>query len=145
MQYTIVHCERDWSKSNLMNNEYLEGSTVENVVNYEPSFNTFQKYTHYWLSVPTKYLRPKISGNYLLIVYATGDENDPVITRRFYVVQNQVSTQATIKQPTYARYRNTKQEIDFEVNYSNLKVMNPMNDIKVVIRQNQRWDNQLFF
>ena len=143
LQYTIIHCERDWSKSNLLSSEYLEGSTIENVVNYEPSFNAYQKYTHYWLNVPTRFLRPKISGNYLLVIYMTGEENNLVITRRFYVVDNKVTIAATIKQPTYARYRNTKQEIDFQVNYSGFNIMNPMNDIKVVIRQNQRWDNLL--
>lgn len=145
MQYTIVHCERDWSKSDLMNSDYLEGTTVENVINYEPSFNTYQKYMHYWLSVPTNYMRPKLAGNYILILHVTGDENDIILTRRFYVVDNRVTIRATIKQPTYARYRNTKQEIDFEVNYGNYEIRNPMNDIKIVIRQNQRWDNQLSF
>ena len=129
----------------MLTNQYIEGTTFENVVDYKPSFNTVQKYTQYWLYVPTKFLRPKISGNYLLVVYMSDDESIVLITRRFYVVDNKLGISANIHQPTYAKYRNSKQEIDFEVNYTGMTIQNPMSDIKTTIRQNQRWDNIITF
>ena len=142
-QYSIIHCNADWQPSNLFTNDYLNGSTYESVSNYEPSFNCIQHYFHYFLYVPGNYMTPKISGNYLLKVYLADNPDSIIITRRFYVISNQVAIAAEVKQPTYAKYRNSKQEVDFSINYQGLKVMNPLQDLKVVIRQNQRWDNQI--
>jgi len=143
LQYTIIHCSADWQPSKLFTNDYLDGSPYESVINFNPSFNTIQHYYHYWLYVPGNYMRPKISGNYLLKVYLADNPDSILITRRFYVVDNRISISGEVKQPTYAKYRNTKQEVDFIVNYKGIDVMNPIQDIKVVLRQNQRWDNQI--
>jgi hypothetical protein len=143
-QYSIIHCDANWNPSDLFTNQYIDGSPYESVINYESSFNTYQKYTHYWLYLPGNYMKPKINGNYILKVYYADNEDSLVITRRFYVYQNKIVISAIVKRPTYAKYRNTGQEIDFEVSYySGLNLMNPMNDIRVVIRQNQRWDNPI--
>ena len=40
-----------------------------------------------------------------------------------------------------ARFEN--QQIDFEIDYSHFPIPNPMLDVKVVVRQNNRWDNAL--
>jgi hypothetical protein len=143
LQYTLIHCNAGWQPDNLFTNDYLDGSTYESVTHYEPSFNALQRYYHYWLHVPGIYIRPKISGNYILKVYLADNPDSILITRRFYVVENKVLIASDVKQPTYATYRNTKQEIDFWVNYKGLDVMNPLNDMKVVVRQNQRWDNEI--
>jgi hypothetical protein len=127
----------------LFTNDYIDGSTYESVINFDPSFNCIQHYYHYWLYVPGNYMRPKISGNYMLKVYLADNPDSIYLTRRFYVVDNKVQISAEVKQPTYAKYRNIKQELDFTVNYKGLNVMNPLQDMKVVLRQNQRWDNQI--
>ena len=143
LQYTIIHCNADWQPDNLFTNDYLAGSTYESVINFDPSFNTIQRYYHYWLYVPGNYMQQKISGNYLLKVYIADNPDSIMITRRFYVIDNKITVTADVKQPTYAKYRNSKQEVDFTVSYKGLNVMNPLQDMKVVLRQNQRWDNQI--
>jgi hypothetical protein len=143
LQYTIIHCSADWKPDNLFTNDYLSGSTYESVTNYEPSFNSIQRYYHYWLTVPGIYISPKIAGNYILKVYHAENPDSVLVTRRFYVLDSRVLITAQVKRPTYATYRDTKQEIDFWVNYKGLDVMNPLNDLRVVVRQNQRWDNQI--
>ena len=42
--YTILHCNSDWTASDLMESEYIRGFTDELITNYEYSFNTIQKY-----------------------------------------------------------------------------------------------------
>jgi hypothetical protein len=143
LQYTIIHCDAAWNPSNLFTSDYIDGSTYENVTHIEPSFNTLIKYTHYWLYMPGEYMKPRIAGNYLLKVYVADNEDSVVITRRFYVLRNKVFVSGEVKRPSYPNYRNTKQEVDFMVNYKGLEVMNPMNDIRVVVRQNNRWDNAI--
>lgn len=142
-QFTIIHCESDWQPSKLMSSEYLQGTSFESIINIEPSFNTYKKYTHYWCTVPGEYVKPKISGNYLLKVYYAGEEDRVIITRRFYVLDSKIQIKASVVPPNFVQYRNTHQEVDFEVDYAGLSIRNPVQDIKVVIRQNQRWDNQI--
>jgi hypothetical protein len=143
LQFTIIHCNANWEPSDLFSSQYIDGAPYESIINYESSFNTYQKYTHYWFYVPGTYLRPKVTGNYLLKVYYADNDDSILITRRFYVYSNKLSIAAVVNRPTYAKYRSTSQEIDFDINYSGLNLMNPINDIKVVIQQNQRIDNQL--
>jgi hypothetical protein len=126
LQYTIIHCSADWKPSNLFTNDYIDGSPYESVINFDPSFNTIQRYYHYWLYVTGNYMRPKISGNYLIKVYHADNPDSIVITRRFYVVDNRILISGEVKQPTYAKYRNSKQEVDFMVNYKGINVMNPL-------------------
>ena len=54
--YTIIHCNSDWTESDLMTSEYIDGFTEEHISNYKFSFNTIQKYTHYQFEFPTKNL-----------------------------------------------------------------------------------------
>ena len=50
--YSIIHCNWDWTESDLMQSEYVTGFTDEPITDYEFSFNTIQKYTHYTFNFP---------------------------------------------------------------------------------------------
>ena len=63
--YTIIHCNSDWTSSDLMTSEYISGFADEPINNYEFSFNTIQKYTHYQFQFPTIDIKPILSGNYV--------------------------------------------------------------------------------
>jgi hypothetical protein len=139
--YTIIHCNADWSPSNLLSHEYIGGFTDDRIIDYRSSFNTIQKYTHYRQEIPGREVQPLISGNYILKVYEEGQPDTPVLTRRFLVVDVRVSIEASIQQATIVSDRNSKHEIDFTVAHNNIRVSNPFDEIKVVLRQNGRWDN----
>ena len=64
-RYTIVHCNADWSRSDLFDNEYLDGFPENDLDNYEFSFKTKSIYTNYRLLFPNRDLRIIKSGNYL--------------------------------------------------------------------------------
>ena len=50
--YTIIHCKSNWTKSQLMKSEYITGFYKKEIINYDLSFNTIQKYTHYQFTFP---------------------------------------------------------------------------------------------
>jgi hypothetical protein len=141
--YTLIHCNADWTPSPLLSNEYLGGFTEDRITNYTSSFNTIQRFTHYRLLIPGAEVRPLISGNYLLKVFVEGYPENPVLTRRMLVVDHKAKIEAHVHRATLVEFQDTRQEIDFSVYYSGLQVANPFEDIKVVLRQNGRWDNSI--
>jgi hypothetical protein len=45
--YSIKHCNADWTESNLLTNEYLNGFTTGNITDVNLSQVTTFQYTHY--------------------------------------------------------------------------------------------------
>lgn len=143
--YTIIHCDANWKPSDLMSAEYIDGFTEEQIDTYTPSFNTLQKYYHYQLNFPSENLKPTKSGNYILKVYLNNDTDDNlVLTRRFMIFEQQVLVNGSVKRATSNQEMNYKQEIDFTVSYPNYSISSPYTDLKVVLTQNNRWDNAIF-
>ncbi|MEM9848648.1 MAG: type IX secretion system plug protein domain-containing protein, partial [Bacteroidota bacterium] len=84
--YKVVHCDADWTPSNLSELEYVDGFAESRIRSAEYSFNTFTAYTHYDLYLPNQDTRLTKSGNYLLIIY-NEDDDELILTRRFMVVE----------------------------------------------------------
>ncbi len=139
--YTFVHCDASWQPSNLNTSDYIDGYTEDRISEYQFSFNTIQKYIHYKLIFPGETTKLTKSGNYIIKVFANFDQTKLVLTRRFMVVDARLGIDATIKPATFPGDRTVRHEINFTINYKNYVIDNPHNDIKVVIRQNGRWDN----
>jgi hypothetical protein len=141
--YTLIHCNADWSPSNLLQSDYLQGFTEDRITDYKSSFNTIQSFTNYRLTLPGREVRPIISGNYLLKIYPEGEPEKPIITRRMMVVEPRCVIDAVVHRATTVQDRDTKQEIDFSISHQGLQVANPFDDIKVTLKQNGRWDNAI--
>lgn len=139
--YTIIHCNANWEPSDLMSAEYIDGFADNNINNYNYSLNTLQKFTHYDVVFPNSSMRITKSGNYLLKVYENGDPEQVVISKRFMVYQNRVMINGRVSAASVIADRNYKQEVDFTINHTGYNIMNPYADLKVVITQNNRWDN----
>lgn len=143
-QYTIVHCNYDWKPSQLLRNEYIDGYFTDYITDNESSFNTYVSYTNYRLKFPNLQMRPKISGNYILKIYENGNEDDLVITLRFFVVEPAARIEANVVRPNLTTYFDSHHEVDFNVDVSRLNAFNPTTDYKVLIMQNGRWDNAIW-
>ncbi|WP_316793925.1 type IX secretion system plug protein domain-containing protein [Pedobacter frigoris] len=133
--YTIEHCTSDWKSSRLSQLDYLESMPEDRITDYKYSFGTIQKYTHYGLTIPNNQIRPKISGNYLLKVYEDGNQQKPVISQRFYVVENMVNIGIEVVASNQVTSRFSNQKINFTVNHK-INIQNPYNDLKAVVMQN---------
>lgn len=141
--YTITHCNSDWTPSDLMQSEYINGFFENKIENYEFSFNTLQKYTNYQLIFPEEYLQPTLSGNYIISVFANNNPKEIVLQKRFMMLDEKISVSANVKRATIIEDRQYKQEVDFIINHGNMYIANPYSDIKVVLKQNNREDNSI--
>jgi hypothetical protein len=142
-EYTVVHCDADWNDSDLMPNEYLDSFHSDYIENFQYSVNTMTDYTYYTHHIPNDVIRWRLSGNYVLKVFANGDPEDVVFTRRFCVFDPQVNVMARVKVPAKIDDRKSRQEVVFTIAAQNLVINDPMREIMVTIQQNGRWDNAI--
>ncbi len=140
--YSIEPCTPEWKPANLQQLEYMEGFAEDRIANYQFSYNTLQKYVHYELQFPNENMRPTISGNFLLKVYKNNDPNQLLFTRRFLIVENIVPIGIALVQSPVVDERFKKHKIDFTINIpKNYQINNPFSDLRIVVMQNNRWDN----
>jgi len=143
LNYSLVHCDRNWMLSDLQPMDYVSGNTMGEITDYKFSTNTYQTYTHYSLNFPSDDMAITKSGNYIIKVYRNFDEEDVLLTRRFMVVDPQTKITTTVKSATIPEFRFTHQEIDFSVNYMGFDIPNPFLDVHVTILQNNSWNNAI--
>lgn len=141
--YTLVLCDADWKPARLNPIEYLRGFTENQIRNFRFSSIALQKYVHYSLQIPNSNCMPTKAGNYLLKVYLDSDTSKLAFTRRLMVYNNRAGVTGFISQPTNPKLFRTSQKINVAVNTKSLNVQNPFDQVKLVIQQNNRWDNAI--
>ncbi len=139
--YTFIHCSAGWEPSDLAPAEFIDGFPENQISDHAYSYNTIQHFIHYSFVFPNENLRFTKSGNYILKVIQDGKADNIVLTRRFMVYQDKVNITAKVTPASITEYRAFKQELDFTVNHSGYVITNPYEDLKIVMMQNNRWDN----
>lgn len=132
----FIHCNYDWTPSDLRPNMYLNGYNEFEILDFEFSSESRINYVHYSYLFP----RFKTSGNYLAVVYRNQDKSDIVLSRRFHVYETKVGLGARIDRSASVSDRRTHQRVEATVNYSELRVNDPKGQFKLVVRQNERPD-----
>jgi Domain of unknown function (DUF5103) len=138
--YTIEQCDRDWKPSKLEKLEYIDGLMEDRIQQFQNSSATNIPYIHYSMVFPNESMRATKSGNYILKVYEDNSDKTVVLTRRFIVFEQilaAVPEQLTNINPL--KY-NSHQEMDITIEAKNFRVQNPINDIRLLVLQNGRWD-----
>ena len=141
--YRIEHCEADWTPSEeLFTSDYLQGFADGDVIEYcIESLNTYQLYTHYSLTIPNERCRLKMSGNYRLTVIDENNDETPVMTVCFMLVEPKMGVSLNYTTNTDVDINNSHQQVEMNLLYGELNVTNPTEQIKTVVMQNGRWDN----
>lgn len=139
--YTYQLCNEDWTPAMLSQFDYIKGFSQQRITTYRVSTLAFTRYTHYQAVLPDRNCMPSRSGNYLLKVFLDGDTSKLAFTRRLLVYEDKAIIQAQVQQPFNAQLFRTHQKIQFRVNTRNMQVVNALQQVKVVIMQNDRWDN----
>lgn len=141
-RYRLIHCNANWQPSGLVDSEFLNGFNESVIEDYDFSRGTTVNYVNYRFSVPNQDINPLISGNYLLQIY---DENDPERTLaqcRFMVSEQLASISAQLSSRTDIDYNNAHQQLAIAVDTERTDVIDPFNDLIVMVQQNGRLDNE---
>lgn len=126
----IMHCEADWTRSRLLDMEYLTAINEFFLNDFQVSQNTKIPYYHYRFVVP----KPTISGNFVLQLF----ENDElVVQRKFWIYENLVNTIATAQPARDPEFWKTHQQLDLRLDLGNYRIGIPRRELKVFLRFNQ--------
>ena len=143
LRYSLVHCNANWQPSGLVDSEFVDGFNLGYVNDYEYSQLTKVHYVHYSIALPNDEVRFTTSGNYLLRVFAEDNPDEPLLQARFMVSEAKAMVIASVTSRTDVDYNGAHQQISFEVDASKLNVQDMYNDLKIMVSQNLRVDNEV--
>ena len=143
--YRIVHCNADWTPSDLFEVDYMDGFNNQPIEDYENSLNTTMLYTHYRLDLPNDDIQFKVSGNYRVEIYldeeSSADTDKPVAVACFRIVEPRMALTASVTGNTDIDTYDRHQQVSFAVSYNPSEVADPTTEIKPYVYQNGRTDN----
>jgi len=143
LRYSLTHCDSQWQPDGLAYVEYLDGFNEGTVDNYEFSLSTTVPYVHYTIAIPGGQMRPYLSGNYLLKVYAEDDEDDVWLQCRFAISEQTAAIGVNATSRTDIDYNREHQQLEVHANIDHSNVRDPFNDLTLVIEQNARPDTRV--
>ena len=139
--YTIERCEADWTPSeDMFESDWLEGFNAIVIDDHEQSVNTIIPYTHYQLQIPNDQCRLKMSGNYRLHIIDDESQQELACVE-FMVTDQTMSLFMEASTNTDIDHNISHQQLSISLNYNNHIVTNPQEQIRMVVRQNDREDN----
>lgn len=138
--YTYEFCNADWTPASISQFDYVRGFPQLLISAYRYSSIALIKYTHYTAIIPDVNSSPTLPGNYLLKVFLDSDTSKLAFTRRFLVLGSGVQIAAQVLQPFNPQTTNTHQKLQFAINAGTFSILDPAQQLKVVILQNHRWD-----
>ncbi|MGC4103950.1 type IX secretion system plug protein [Ferruginibacter sp.] len=141
--YSFQLCDYNWKPVDINPFLYTKGFIQQRISTNRYSSIAFTKYTHYQAIVPDRTTTITLSGNYLLKVFLDGDTSKLAFTRRMFVLDSKAAIAAKVVQPFTPQFFNTHQKIQFNANITGLTAFSAAQQVKVVILQNNRWDNAI--
>lgn len=145
LRYRLVNCYADWTRSKLMDIEYVDGFNDILIEDFAQSMNTTVDYMNFNLEIPNERQRIRLSGNYAVEVYEEDNPDKILLTACFSILNPEVSVTGSVSSNTDIDSNKEHQQLSFAINTTNLRIRDVFSDLKVFIRQNNRLDNQKSF
>ncbi len=145
LRYSLTHCDAFWLPEGLVESEYLDGFNEGVVDDYAYSEATLVHYVHYTITIPDRdgHIRITQPGNYLLRVYDEAEPDVTLLQARFGVSDFSVSVSADVTSLTDIDNNAEHQQVSFTVDAERLALDDPFGELKVVVSQNGRVDNEV--
>ncbi len=142
LKYHVEHCEADWSTSEeIFESDWLVGFNDNPIEDYTNSINTTVLYTHYQFSIPNDRCRLKMSGNYRLTVIDEDNDDERLLEVEFYVVEPLMTIGLEVTTNTDVDKNDSHQQMSVSLQYNNVEITYPEEQIYTLFMQNWREDN----
>lgn len=137
----LTRCEADWTESTeVFESDWLHGFNDYPIDDYTNSLNTTVLYTHYETHIPNEQCSIRMSGNYRLSIYDEDNGYEKVLDAEFYVVEPQMNIGLGMTTNTDIDFNQSHQQLSMTLEYRNIKVVRPEEEIHTVVMQN--WNEQ---
>lgn len=143
ISYRIIHCDANWQRSRLSELEYLDGFNNIAIEDAQPSFNTFTSYYHYRVTLPNEKVRFRKSGNYAVLFYKDNQPETVIAAACFSIAERETEIYANVTSNTDIGLNGQYQQVEFRLKWRNALLSNPADELKVVVSQNNRRDNEV--
>lgn len=141
--FTLEMRNADWTPVQLSYFDYVKGYSQQRIQTYRTSSAMLSRYTHYQAVLPDRNMMPSKSGNYVLKVFINGDTSKLAFTRRLMVVDRKFPIAAQVQQPFSQLFFKTHHRLLVQVSHRGFELRYPQQQIKLMILQNNRWDNTI--
>ena len=142
-RYTIKHYNRNWQDDGLFFTEFAKGNLNGLIQDFQYSFNTKQRYTHYTLQFPNEKMQPKISGNYELIVYLDS-VSKPLFKKRFCIVEDGVNVAINVSRFDDVKKPNLNQRVEVAAVSNQANLSSNIGSISLNVIQNNNFNMGVF-
>jgi len=132
--WQIIHCNMDWTQSELDPIDYVSGFSEGSINDYQTSRNTTVDYINYQVNFPNDDLRFQKSGNYIVKIFEQNDAEQIVLSKRFYVVDKKARISGDIFQQSVASI-GKNQRVNFTINFDN-EIINPYSNLVSMVLKN---------
>ena len=142
-RYRLVHCNADWQPSGLVDSEIVDGFNEGIIDDYDFSQATTVNYVNYRFTIPDNNISPLVSGNYLVQIYEENNPDKVLAQWRFMVSEHVARIGVDLTTRTDVDYNQGHQQLSIVVDTERNDVADPFNDLKVMVQQNGRLDNEV--
>ena len=145
-QFGVIHCDHDWTPSDLESAQFLNGFSQLEITDVEGSFGTQFDYVHYRFNFPNDMMKPVVSGNYAVVVFSDGDMGDQEswqLVWRVVIYESLVRFRAKVQQSSVVKNRFSDHEILCEIIADNYRIYDPYSEIHLSILSNGDWNRSI--
>lgn len=142
LSYKIEYCNWDWSPAGLDEMDYIQGINEVTIENYYTSSNTTTDYTNYSFTIPNDNIQLLLSGNYVVKIYSTDEPEKILMTQCFSVEDPKISLEGEVDGRSVYGVNSQFQRLMFEIMFES-GFTATSDELKVVVRQNDRRDNEV--
>ena len=138
IQYEIIHCDKDWKKSNVLTMDAIDGFDLDYIENQEISYGPVQQYVNYNFELPNDNTDFLISGNFIIKVFKEGNQEKPLATLKFFVSEQISTINFLIDKSRDVEQSKYLQAFELECTYNSSDIVDPYENISINIQQNHQ-------
>ncbi|MBO5828662.1 MAG: DUF5103 domain-containing protein [Paludibacteraceae bacterium] len=142
LAYRIEHCNWDWAPSGLDEMDYVQGINEVIIEDYYTSSNTTTDYTNYSFTLPNDNVQLLLSGNYVVKIFNTDEPEKILMTQCFSIEEPKISLNGEVSGKSIYGVNSLYQRLMFEITFDD-GFSATSDELKIVIRQNDRRDNEV--